>query len=71
LGVQRDPIITGQHRPGDVRHCFADLSQAAASLGYQPRVGLEDGLREFACWFVEQRAELVKSAPFTALGRVG
>ncbi len=30
--------------PGDVRHTSADLARARAVLGYEPRVGLEDGL---------------------------
>lgn len=38
------PDITGEYRAGDVRHCIADISAAAAKLGYRPRVQLEDGL---------------------------
>ncbi len=34
----------------------ADLSKARRLLGYQPRVGLVDGVREFASWFRELRA---------------
>ncbi|MBN2024472.1 MAG: SDR family oxidoreductase [Pirellulales bacterium] len=32
-------------RPGDVRHSMADISQAHACLGYEPRVGFDEGLR--------------------------
>jgi UDP-glucose 4-epimerase len=32
-------------RPGDVRHSVADITKAR-SLGWEPRVRLEDGLRE-------------------------
>ena len=32
-------------RPGDVRHSQADVSAAAAGLGYEVSVGLEEGLR--------------------------
>jgi len=32
-------------RPGDVRDSWADVSAARSVLGYEPRVGLEDGLR--------------------------
>jgi len=35
-------------RPGDIRDSWADLSEARAALGYEPRVGLEDGLRATA-----------------------
>lgn len=44
------PDITGKYRVGDIRHCFADVSRAKALLGYEPRVTLEQGLRELAEW---------------------
>jgi nucleoside-diphosphate-sugar epimerase len=31
-------------RAGDVRHSLADLTRSRADLGYQPRVGLREGL---------------------------
>jgi nucleoside-diphosphate-sugar epimerase len=34
-----------------VRDSQADISKAAALLGYKPAVGLEDGLRETVKWF--------------------
>lgn len=33
-------------RPGDIRHSYAEISQAEKVLGYRPKVSLEDGLRE-------------------------
>ncbi len=50
------PTITGKYRVGDIRHCFADISLAREVLGYQPQVGLEDGLRELAGWLQGQQA---------------
>jgi dTDP-L-rhamnose 4-epimerase len=47
--------ITGEHRVGDVRHCFADVSKARRELGYVPEVSFEAGLRELAVW-LEGRA---------------
>jgi UDP-glucose 4-epimerase len=32
-------------RPGDIRDSWADLSKARDLLGYEPQIGLEDGLR--------------------------
>jgi UDP-glucose 4-epimerase len=32
-------------RPGDIRDSYADLSAARRTLGYDPQVGLEEGLR--------------------------
>ena len=40
-------------RPGDVRDSQADISKAAALLGYQPSVNFEAGLRETVKWFTE------------------
>lgn len=45
-----EPQITGRYRVGDIRHCFADVSEAQSLLGYQPKVELEDGLSELAGW---------------------
>jgi len=33
-------------RPGDIRDSWADLGKSGRILGYAPRVGLEDGLRQ-------------------------
>lgn len=38
-------------RAGDIRHSYGDISHAAARLGYQPRVGLAEGLRETLAWY--------------------
>jgi dTDP-L-rhamnose 4-epimerase len=44
------PEITGQYRVGDIRHCFADIAEARAVLGYRPAVRLDDGLAELVEW---------------------
>lgn len=51
-----EPQITGKYRAGDIRHCFADISQARALLGYEPRVSLEEGLQELVGWLEGQVA---------------
>lgn len=40
------PIVTGQFRVGDIRHCHADLSKAKVILGYEPRISFETGIRD-------------------------
>jgi dTDP-L-rhamnose 4-epimerase len=45
-----EPEITGRYRMGDIRNCFADISAARKTLGYEPRVSLEEGLIEIADW---------------------
>jgi nucleoside-diphosphate-sugar epimerase len=37
-------------RAGDVRHSLAAIEKAARLLGYQPSVGLEEGLRRTLEW---------------------
>ena len=38
-------------QPGDVERTYADVSRAAALLGYQPRVSLDEGLSRFVNWY--------------------
>ena len=52
-----EPEITGRYRMGDIRNCFADISQAQEILGYQPGVSLLEGLQELAAWLEGQTAE--------------
>jgi dTDP-L-rhamnose 4-epimerase len=56
LGKTIEPEICGKYRVGDIRHCFADISEAREVLGYEPRVTLEDGLVELAEWLQDQAA---------------
>jgi dTDP-L-rhamnose 4-epimerase len=44
------PIITGQFRRGDVRHCTADTSRTRHLLGFEPKVAWEKGLDELVRW---------------------
>ena len=50
LGQATAPSITGRYRKGDVRHCFADVTQLQATLGFRPRVELASGFAELATW---------------------
>lgn len=42
-------------RAGDVRHSLADITRAREMLGYEPRVGLEEGLRLTIDWWKQSR----------------
>ena len=44
--LDRQPL-----QPGDVPITYADISKARAKLGYQPRVGIEQGIPLFVDWF--------------------
>jgi len=59
LGKDIAPVYA-EARPGDVRASQADISRARELLGYEPRIGFEDGLRHTIDWFADsERAELV------------
>jgi dTDP-L-rhamnose 4-epimerase len=42
------PVVTGEFRLGDVRHVVASPARAEAELGFRARIGLAEGLAEFA-----------------------
>ena len=50
------PMITGQYRAGDIRHCYADIS-SIRSQGFKPRFSLEAGMRELSEWARSQEAK--------------
>lgn len=56
-----EPVIAGQYRAGDIRHCFADISLAEDVLGYRPQVSFDDGLAELAEW-LEGRVAVTRVA---------
>ncbi|AMV71591.1 GDP-mannose 4,6-dehydratase [Desulfuromonas carbonis] len=46
--LDRQPL-----QPGDVLCTFAEIERARRILGYQPQVGIEEGIRRFVAWFRE------------------
>ncbi|MFB3881413.1 MAG: NAD-dependent epimerase/dehydratase family protein [Armatimonadota bacterium] len=51
------PSLPGQHRAGDIRHCFADVTSARELLGFEAQVSLEQGLAELAPWLAGQQPQ--------------
>jgi UDP-glucuronate 4-epimerase len=49
LGVQAIRVA-GPAQPGDVPATYADISRARELLGWEPRVGLDEGLARFGAW---------------------
>jgi dTDP-L-rhamnose 4-epimerase len=43
-----NPAVTGEWRPGDVRHVFASTAAAAERLGFHATEDFDAGMREFA-----------------------
>jgi len=44
----------------DMRHTWADISKARRLLGWEPKVGLEEGVRRTVKWYLKNRNWLVK-----------
>lgn len=42
------PVVTGEYRPGDVRHIVADPRSAREELGFEARIMPADGIAAFA-----------------------
>ena len=57
LGVRIEPVVTGESRAGDIRHCFADVALARATLGFEAQVELEEGIAELVEWLAGQEPE--------------
>ena len=54
LGVECDPIVRGEFRPGEIRRLVAD-SSLMRSTGWSPRVSLEEGIQRYLDWVQRQR----------------
>ena len=50
-----DAPIYGPFRSGDVRHSLADIGKARRLLGYEPEIGVEQGVRDVVRWFAARR----------------
>ena len=51
-----EPEITGRYRVGDIRHCFANITLARETLGFEPAIDLETGIADLAEWLEGQVA---------------
>ena len=49
--------ITGKYRLGDIRHNYADLTQAKKILGFYPKYNFVHGLENFTNWVKKQKIE--------------
>jgi len=57
MGSSIEPVVTGEFRMGDIRHCYADITAARDMIGFTPTIGLEEGLRRFAAWALAEPLE--------------
>ncbi len=52
------PDIQGKFRPGDTRHCYADISKIKKKLGYSPKVKFSEGMKELVGWVKQQTGKI-------------
>jgi len=52
LGVEAE-IDWQPEQTGDVRRTWGDISAARAALGYEPKIGFDEGVRRTAAWLRE------------------
>jgi dTDP-L-rhamnose 4-epimerase len=55
LGVAIVPVARGEFRPGEIRSLISDISRIR-TIGYEPRVRLEDGIARYIAWIKTQGA---------------
>ena len=53
LGIRIPPETKGEFRPGEMRHLTSDTTKIAAA-GYQPQVGLAEGIGRYLDWIRSQ-----------------
>lgn len=61
MGKDENLIYSGKFRAGDIRHNFADVSQARAKLDWRAQTSLSEGLQAFAAWVGRQPVYADKS----------
>jgi dTDP-L-rhamnose 4-epimerase len=71
LGVDLEPEVTGKYRAGDIRHCWADPTKAAALLDFSAEVSLKDGVSELVAWVSTQQAQDSGDDAYVELGKRG
>jgi UDP-glucose 4-epimerase len=58
LGTNVEPIHAPP-RAGDIRESLADITSARSALGYEPRVGFDEGLQRSIAYYRELVASRV------------
>src|SRR5262249_167914 len=53
LGVQLEPVLNGEFRPGELRHLVPKID-LIRSVGYTPQVKLEQGIGRYLDWIRSQ-----------------
>lgn len=49
--------VSGNYRLGDIRHNYADITQARSILGFKPKWCFSDGIEQFTKWVNQQEIQ--------------
>jgi UDP-glucuronate 4-epimerase len=66
LGVSAD-LRCIEMQPGEVLETHADIEASTRDFGYQPRVGLREGLERFTAWYLDYHGVSPHSAKLTKM----
>jgi UDP-glucuronate 4-epimerase len=44
-------------QPGDVEATYADIDTLVADTGYTPKISIQQGLQQFAGWYIDYYAK--------------
>lgn len=56
-GIRVPISVSGNYRLGDIRHNFADITQARQILGFEPKWNFPDGIEQFTKWVNQQEIQ--------------
>ncbi len=54
--VKLGPEVQNKFRPGDVRHCFADIKKIKRIVGWRPEVTFRQGMSDLIHWSAQEKA---------------
>jgi dTDP-L-rhamnose 4-epimerase len=57
LAMERQIVLSGRYRLGDVRHAVADVSRLESTLGFRPQISFAEGLKAYVNWALENQTE--------------
>ena len=55
LGKTHLGVVTTEPRPSEIRFSQLDTAAAKRILGFEPKVGLEEGIKNFAKWYASRK----------------
>lgn len=55
FGKRTELEISGDFRIGDIRYNVADLTKMKLLLGFEPKIGFEEGIKKYVDWAVRQQ----------------